>query len=524
MLFLRTLLLVVATISTVRSWDPFGLKHAGEDAVNALMDRLEHEFVPEVEQAIRDEIDHIFDDKLPDFITNVSKAIAELEDHAEEDAELLMKYAIGNVTQLMNDTISMVHNLVNQTVSEVAQAMDDFVDTHLTKLVDHVFDGINDILTRVENDVQKLACATQGAIDSLEDFVNGLVGDLDCECILNIKEEWSQSCHCTCSEHLPTRLTCQCSPAAWAPVEDVLAYEYVECVQRKAIEGGELTVDKIITLLGGLRSHAEALRCYHALPDGASAETTKWYTQKVLSLAQEIFIWRNPALVSTTRRALADCTDKTPYECWQLAMQASEQAQQAYQQAIKSIADKADREWVNTTVQSLQGQISGDRTALNASVEALREQLIHDSSALNASLISLHGQVGQVNNSLGNLSQSVKHLHGTLEARNDSIADGAVVSLSNGTFQVVGNVYISTAGNNGARASVDLQDAAGNVLQTLNIGGGNERQGPDGGSGMSVRIQFSFAVPQTCTQLHFYETSGSNGFSGTIDQFLKLGA
>jgi len=26
------------------------------------------------------------------------------------------------------------------------------------------------------------------------------------------------------------------------------------------------------------------------------------------------------------------------------------------------------------------------------------------------------------------------------------------------------------------------------------------------------------------TQLHFYETSGSNGFSGTIDQFPKLGA
>ena len=99
MLFLRTLLLVVATISTVRSWDPFGLKHAGEDAVNALMDRLEHEFAPEVAQAIRDEIDHIFDDKLPDyFISDAYKAVAELKDHAEEDAELLMKCAIGNLT------------------------------------------------------------------------------------------------------------------------------------------------------------------------------------------------------------------------------------------------------------------------------------------------------------------------------------------------------------------------------------------------------------------------------------------
>jgi hypothetical protein len=41
------------------------------------MDGLEHvhELVPEVQKAIRDEVDHIFDDKLPAFISNVSQAI-----------------------------------------------------------------------------------------------------------------------------------------------------------------------------------------------------------------------------------------------------------------------------------------------------------------------------------------------------------------------------------------------------------------------------------------------------------------
>lgn len=524
MMFFRTLLAALTLAMSVSAWDPFGLKHAGEDAVNELMDRLEHEFVPEVAQAIRDEVDHIFDDKLPDLITNVSKAIAELEDHAEQDAEILMKYTIGNITQLMNETISMVHNLVNQTVSEVQQAMDNFVDVHLTGLVDDIFGDINDILTRVENDIQQLACASQGAIDNLENFISSLVGNLDCGCILSIKEEWAEPCECTCSAILPTRLTCKCNPSSWASVEDILAFQYAECVQRKAIDSGSLPVGHIITLLGGLRGFAEALRCYHALPDGPTAETTKWYTEKVLALAQEIYVWRHPAVAGRSRRNLADCTDKTPYECWQLATQAAEQAKQTYEQAIKAIQDKADRAWVNESMASLRGQLNKDHAALNSSVQLVRAQLVHDSSFLNASLAALKGEVGNVTSSVAQLNSSVQHLHGTLENRSDAIGDDVTVALSPGTFQVVGNVLVGTYSSNGARATVDLEDTVGTVLQSLNIGGGNENCGPDGGSGMSVRIQFSFGVPQNCTQLHFYATSGGNGFSGTIDQFLKLGA
>ena len=45
--------------------------------------------------------------------------------------------------------------------------MDDFVDVHLKGLVDHVLAGVNELLTRVEKDVQQLECEVRQSSNNL---------------------------------------------------------------------------------------------------------------------------------------------------------------------------------------------------------------------------------------------------------------------------------------------------------------------------------------------------------------------
>jgi hypothetical protein len=89
-----------------------------------------------------------------------------------------------------------------------------------------------------------------------------------------------------------------------------------------------------------------------------------------LSLSQEKYVWQHPVTLYTAnyvgrntcklRRSLVlDCTSKTPYECWRLATQAAEEAK-AYQQAIASIADKADRTELNARVSALNSTVRSE--------------------------------------------------------------------------------------------------------------------------------------------------------------------
>merc|ERR1719174_2958841 len=100
--------------------------------------------------------------------------------------------------------------MVDRSVQEIVQAMDDFVDNHLTALVDHTFDRINDLLTRVEQDVQQLVCEEEGVIKQLELFIDEKTDFLDCGCVFKVKTAWAQPCECTCSDSLPTKATCHC--------------------------------------------------------------------------------------------------------------------------------------------------------------------------------------------------------------------------------------------------------------------------------------------------------------------------
>lgn len=288
------LLFVLTFVHQVFAWDPFGIGHAGKNAADHLIARLCDTFIPAVKKAVTQEIDYMFDNKLPVLIEEVNKAMADTIDHAEDDANEFMKYTIGNISDLVENTINLAAQMMDHEVEEISQAMNDFIDKHVTGMFDHVFAGLNSLLTRVEQDVQHLVCELEGVIKQMELFIDTKDKDnADCGCVLQVKTSWAQPCQCSCGD-TPDMANCHCSPASWIASEDQLAYDYVECQQRKAIESGLLPVDKIVTLLGGLRQLSEQLRCYH-LKDGSTQQGALLeYTGHVLNISKEIYVWSHP--------------------------------------------------------------------------------------------------------------------------------------------------------------------------------------------------------------------------------------
>jgi len=288
------LLFALTLLHQVFAWDPFGIGHAGKNIADHLIAKLCDKFLPAVKKAVTEEIDYMFDNKLPILIEEVNKAMADTIDHAEDDANEFMKYTLGNISDLIENTINVAGQMMDHEVEEISHAMNDFIDKHVTGMFDHVFAGLNNLLTRFEQDVQHLVCELEGVIKQMELFIDTKDKDsADCGCVLKVKTSWAQPCECSCGD-TPDMANCHCSPASWIASEDQLAYDYVECQQRKAIESGLLPVDKIVTLLGGLRQLSEQLRCYH-LKDGSTQQGALLeYTGHVLNISKEIYVWSHP--------------------------------------------------------------------------------------------------------------------------------------------------------------------------------------------------------------------------------------
>jgi len=231
---------------------------------------------------------------LPAFIEKVNKAALDLEDHAAEEAKLVIKYATDQMTQLINGTLNHIQDMIHSTEQEVIAAMDDFVEKELGGLLKTTFGYVDQTLTRIEGDIQKLACEITGVTSHMEQFIGLTIDSLDCGCALEVKTHNAEPCECTCDDR-PAKFSCKCNPAEWISVQDQLAYEYIQCKQRKPIESGELTVDQIIARLENLRNLGEQMRCYHATTEGEDATNSQHYTDSVLDMTKEIYIWRNAA-------------------------------------------------------------------------------------------------------------------------------------------------------------------------------------------------------------------------------------
>lgn len=104
-----------------------------------------------------------------------------------------------------------------------------------------------------------------------------------------------------------------------------------------------------------------------------------------------------------------------------------------------------------------------------------------------------------------------------------AIASGSSYTIPTNAILVLGTAFFSMSGNAGGRMSVQIKNSSGTVLFDYILCGGNESNGTDGGSGMSTRSAWSVAIPSTAAggSLYFYNSSGANSFSGTINQVVK---
>jgi len=254
--------------------------------------KLTTEFLPKLQQVIHSEVNNIFDSKLPAFIERVNKAALDLEDHAAEDAEKVIDYATNQMSNLIENTLNHIQDMIHSTEQEVIKAMDDFVENEIGGLMKTTFDFVDTTLTRIESDVQHLVCEATGVVAQMEQFIGLSVDSLDCECALQVKTHNAEPCECTCDAR-PAKMSCHCNPAEWITVQDQLAYEYIQCKQRKPIESGQLTVDQIIERLENLRRLGEELRCFHATTEGEGSTSSAHYTDSVFDMTKEIYIWRN---------------------------------------------------------------------------------------------------------------------------------------------------------------------------------------------------------------------------------------
>ena len=110
----------------------------------------------------------------------------------------------------------------------------------------------------------------------------------------------------------------------------------------------------------------------------------------------------------------------------------------------------------------------------------------------------------------------------TVSSDATALDDDAVVTVPANTFLVIGTLKYTMTGNKGARAKAEIKDSGGTVLDTVILGGGNESDGTDGGSGMTVRDSFTIGVPSNCATVRIYKDIGSNSMTGEVTQFVKL--
>lgn len=110
----------------------------------------------------------------------------------------------------------------------------------------------------------------------------------------------------------------------------------------------------------------------------------------------------------------------------------------------------------------------------------------------------------------------------TIESSSVSLGnDTTVSSIPSGAFLMIGTMRFSMSGNQGVKASAQIKDSSGSVIDTVDLGGGNETHGTDGGSGMTVRDSFTIGLPSNADSVRIYKGAGSNSMTGEVTQFVK---
>ena len=96
-------------------------------------------------------------------------------------------------------------------------------------------------------------------------------------------------------------------------------------------------------------------------------------------------------------------------------------------------------------------------------------------------------------------------------------ANGYTYTLPSNCVGVSVHIYTYMGSNQGGRTDVDIKDGA-TVLYTVKLGGANELNGNDGGSGMSASSHAFLPVPSNATSLYFKRGTGGRDSSCVLEQ------
>ena len=86
---------------------------------------------------------------------------------------------------------------------------------------------------------------------------------------------------------------------------------------------------------------------------------------------------------------------------------------------------------------------------------------------------------------------------------------------------MIGSIRHDMSSNRGTKAYAEIKESDGTVIDTVVLGGGNESNGTDGGSGMSARAAFTIGLPSNAASVRIYRGGGSGDMSGEVTQFVK---
>jgi hypothetical protein len=111
----------------------------------------------------------------------------------------------------------------------------------------------------------------------------------------------------------------------------------------------------------------------------------------------------------------------------------------------------------------------------------------------------------------------------SVQSDNTSLGnDTTVSSIPAGAFLMIGTIRFHMSSNTGARAKAEIKESDGTIIDSVNLGGGNENNGGDGGSGMTCRDTFTIGLPSNAASVRIYKDTGSNSMDGEVTQFVKF--
>ena len=121
--------------------------------------------------------------------------------------------------------------------------------------------------------------------------------------------------------------------------------------------------------------------------------------------------------------------------------------------------------------------------------------------------VNAEGQVTSASEYTAPAAPSITYADHTLT----NVAMGGGWNFPGNIFAINGHVFIGMGNNSGGRLDIEFYDAinaGGTLLTTVKVAGGNENNGADGGSGLTVSSSFTVIVPTGAKSLKFVKGTG----------------